>query len=54
MINGCNATTDPFQNIASSLVSMLVSLELEIRFLYHKEVIFAVNQPTNSKVSNLI
>ena len=39
MINGCNATTDPFQNIASSLVSMLVGLELEIRFLYHVQKI---------------
>ena len=49
-----STTTDPIQNIVSSLVGMLVGLELEIRFLCHKEVIFAVNQHTNSKVSNLI
>ena len=49
-----STTVDPFQMLFSSLVGRLVGLELEIRFLCHKEVIFAVNEPTNNNLSNLI
>lgn len=50
-----SSTVDPFSEHRFVIVGKLVGLELEIRLLSHpQEAIFAVNEPTNIKMSNLI
>lgn len=50
-----SSTVDPFSEHRFVIVGKLVGLELEIRLLSHpQEAIFAVNEPTDIKMSNLI